>query len=377
MATTVTENALRRLAGFRAENGCAISIYVGLDPSSTPTIPDADTKFNAVLDGAERDAEAHADRRDCRLALRDDLDRIRAWWDRDFDRDGARGIALFASSADGFFEALPLPESVGDTVCIGHELYVTPLLSQLGRDGALVAFVSRERGTLYRYQAGRLVEVADESDDVPSQHDQGGWSQARYQRHIERIVQQHLKSVAQEVDKRARRAGGLQMVVVAPEEMRGEFESALSAEAREAIVGWATAEAHAGPNELAAVARPLLDAARAREDADAIARWEEAHGRGERAAAGWAETLEAASDSRVDVLLLEEASPRQAWRCPQDGRAFAEGGTCPLDGADLERVEDGGDLAVHQTLAHGGTVVRVGAGALGPAAEGIAALLRF
>jgi peptide chain release factor subunit 1 len=377
MATTVTENVLRRVAGFRAENGCAISIYVDLDPSSTPTIPDADTKFNAALAEAERDAEAHADRRDCRLALREDLGRIRSWWDGEFDRDGVRGVALFASSADGFFEAVTLPDSAGDAVRVGHELYVTPLLRQLGRDGALVAFVSRERGTLYRFQAGRLVEVADESDDVPSQHDQGGWSQARYQRHIEKIVQQHLKSVAQELDKRARRAGGLQMVVVAPEEMRRDFESALSAEAREAIVGWATAESHAGPTELAAVARPLLDAARAREDADAVARWEEAHGRGERAAAGWKDTLEAASDARVEVLLLEEAAPRPAWRCPQDGRAYADGGTCPLDGAELEQVEDGGDLAVHQTLAHGGAIVRLGSGALGGEAEGIAALLRF
>jgi peptide chain release factor subunit 1 len=377
MATTVTDNVLRQLAGFRADNGCAISIYLDLDPSSTPTIPDADTKFNAVVSEAEKDAEARTSGRDCRLALREDFERIRAWWDDEFDRNGARGAAIFASSGDGFFQALTLPEGLGDAVRVGHALYVTPLLSQLGRDGALVAFVSRERGTLYRFQAGRLVEVADETEEVPSQHDQGGWSQARYQRHIEQIVHQHLKSVAQELDKRARRAGGLQMVVVAPEEMRRGFESALSAEAREAIVGWATAEAHAGAGELAEVARPLLDEARARDDAEAIARWQEAHGRGERAAAGWNETLEAASDARVDVLLVEEASPRAAWQCPQDGRAYAGDGTCPLDGTPLEPVEDGGDLAVHQTLAHGGTIVRVGRGALGTDADGIAALLRF
>jgi peptide chain release factor subunit 1 len=376
MATTVTESVLRRLAGFRAENGCAISIYLDLDPSSTPTIPDADTKFNSVIAEAERDAESRSDERDCRLALRDDLERIRAWWSEEFDRDGARSVVIFASSADGLFEALTLSDSVGDAVRVGHVLFVAPLLSHLGRDGALVAFVSRERGTLYRFESGRLVEIADESEDVPSQHDQGGWSQARYQRHIDNIVQQHLKTVAQELDKRARRSGSLQMVVVAPEEMRRNVESALSAEAREAIVGWATAEAHAGPNDLAEIARPLLDEASAREDAEAIARWEEAHGRGERSAVGWQDTLQAASDARIDVLLVEEAAPRPAWQCPQCGRASAEAGECPLDGTTLEQVSDGADLAVHQTLANGGTIVRVGSGALGDA-DGIAALLRF
>jgi peptide chain release factor subunit 1 len=377
MATTVTENVLRQLAGFRAENGCAISIYLDLDPSSTPTTADVATKFNAALAEAEKEGEQHAARRDCRVAVRDDVERVRAWWDAEFDRDGARGMAIFASSADGLFEVLPLPEAVRDAVRMSHELYVTPLVSQLGRDGALVAFVSRERGTLYRFEAGRLVEIADESEDVPNQHDQGGWSQARYQRHVEKIVAQHLKHVGEELDKRARRNTGVRMVVVAPEEMRRDFEGALSPEAREAIVGWATAESHAGPNELVEIVRPLLDEARARDDQETIARWQEAHGRGERAAAGWKQVLDAASDARVDVLLLEEAGPHPAWQCPQCGRASSDGGSCPLDGTKLEQAADAGELAVHRTLAHGGNVVRLGAGALGDDAKNVAALLRF
>ena len=150
MTSTVTETLLRRLAGFRAANGCAVTVYVDLDPSSTPTASDVDTKFNAVLSGAEKAAEARADDRDCRLALRDDLERIRSWWAADFDRDGARGVAVFASSADGFFETLPLARAAGDDAWIGAGFRISPLVSQLGRDGDLVAVVSRVRGTVYR-----------------------------------------------------------------------------------------------------------------------------------------------------------------------------------------------------------------------------------
>src|SRR5436190_2179705 len=79
---------------------------------------------------------------------------------------------------------------------IGPELWLTPLAGQLRRgEGALVAVVSRERGVLYRLQDGRLEEIADETEEVPGQHDQGGWSQARYRRHIDNIVLHHLKSV--------------------------------------------------------------------------------------------------------------------------------------------------------------------------------------
>jgi peptide chain release factor subunit 1 len=376
MATAVTTDTLRGLAGFRAANGCAISIYVDLDPSSTPTIPDVETKFNSVLSEAEKAAGAGAGAgRDCRLAVREDLARIRAFWDDEFDRDGARGVAIFASSGDGFFRALPLAEGAGDSVHVGPSLHLAPLAGALDRDGALVAFVTRERGTIYRFEGGRLRQVADESEEQPGQHDQGGWSQARYQRHIENLVQQHFRSVGGTLDEHAR-GGGLRMVVVGPEEMRGEVEAALSNEARAAIVGWATAESHAGPSELLEVVRPYLDEARARSDREALARYEELHGRGERSARGWKQVLDAASDARVDVLLVEEGAQARAWECPRCGRASADGGSCPLDDAKLEEREDAVDLALHQVLAHGGSLVRVGAGALGDA-RGIAALLRF
>lgn len=375
MATAVTTDSLRSLASFRAGNGCAISIYVDLDPSSTPTIPDTETRFNSALAETEKCAESKPGGRDCRLALRDDIQRLRTWWDGEFDRDGTRGLALFTSSADGFFRALPLAEGVGDSVHIGPSLHLAPLAGALGREGALVCVVSRERGQVYRFEGGRLREIADESEEQPGQHDQGGWSQARYQRHIDHLVQQHLKTVGGELDRRAR-AGGLQIVVVGPEEMRGDFESALSAEAREAVVGWTTAEAHSGPRELLHVVRPLLDEARARADEESLARFEEQRGRGERAAAGWKQVLDAASDARVDTLLVEEGAASRAWECPECGRASADGGRCPLDDAKLEEREDAADLAMHQTLAHGGVIVRLGAGALGDA-KGIGALLRF
>src|SRR5205085_12201222 len=122
MAIDVTTDILRELAGFQAANGCAISIYLGFDPSETPTTPDVETKFNAVLSSVEKQAEEHRRSRDCRLAVRDDLERIRTWWDDEFDRDGARGVAVFASSADGLFRAVPLREAPKDSVRVGHEL---------------------------------------------------------------------------------------------------------------------------------------------------------------------------------------------------------------------------------------------------------------
>jgi peptide chain release factor subunit 1 len=378
MATVVTEGLLRELAGFRAANGCAISIYVDFDSSETPTVPAEKTKFHARVDAAKKLADSRArDRgRDCKLALEADFERIKAWGDDEFDRDGARALAVFASGADGLFRIVPLVEPVADGWEVGPELWIAPLAGQLGgREGALVAVVSREQGVLYRLHDGRLDEIADETEEVPGQHDQGGWSQARYQRHIENIVLRHLKTVGEEIDKTVHNRR-TPLVIVAPEELRGEIESALSQETRASIVGWVTAEAHANEMELLTLVQPSLDEARAREDEATLERWQAERGRGGKVAAGWKQTLDAASDARIDVLLVDEGALHQAWSCPECGRANADGGKCPLDDTKLEPRDDAVDLAIHQTLLHGGTFVRFGAGALADA-DGIGALLRF
>ena len=374
---TVTWDTLRELAGFRSDKGCAISLYLDLDPSATPTAGDADTRFRSLLSDLEKEADSRNYNGDRKQALRSDLERIRSWWSIEFDRDGVRGLAIFASAPDNFWRALPVAEALPDEVRLARHLYLTPLVPLVGRgDGALVAFVSRERGQVFRLRGGRLEEVADESEEQPGQHDQGGWSQGRYQRHIDKLVHDHLKAVGGEITKRVRRRGDLQMVIVAPEEIRGDIEGALSNEAREAIVGWAQARSNANATELLDVVRPHLDKARARQEEQVLERWREEAGRNGRATAGWEQTLEAASDGRVDLLLVEERANRVAYQCPQCGRGSTNDGACPLDGTRLERRDDGNDLAVHHVLAHGGAILSLGRDALAEH-EGIGALLRF
>jgi peptide chain release factor subunit 1 len=377
VAAPVTWEAVRELAGFRSKTGCAFSLYLDLNPSTTPTPADAETRLSSLLARAEKEFSSNGGRaHDAKVSVSRDLERIRTWWSTEFDRDGARGVALFASSGDGFWRELPLPRGVRDDVHLGRELRVRPLVDLAGDgEGSFVAVVNRERGVVFRLRAGRLEDVVDRSEEQPGQHDQGGWSQSRFQRHIEKLVAEHLKTVGGEIDKRVRRTRGPQLVIVAPEELRGEIEDALSAEAREAIVGWAHAEAHASPADLLAVARPHFERARVAREREALERWREGRGRNGRATAGWADTLTAASDARVDTLFLEMNARRRAFRCPKCGRAEAAGGSCPLDGTELEP-DEGDELAVHHTLAHGGVVVSLLAGEFAEA-EGIGALLRF
>jgi peptide chain release factor subunit 1 len=380
MAETVTWDGLRELAEFQAEKGCAISLYVNLDPSIAPTAGDADARFSSLLNEGERRAEANSRglTHNQRVGLKDDFARIRDFFENDFDRDGAHGLAIFTAGLDNVWRPRTLIESVPDGVRVGREFHLAPLVPLVGLgEGALVAFVGRERGELYRLRSGRLDEIADRSDEVPGKHDQGGWSQSRFQRHIEKLVGEHLREVAEELDRRVRRMRSPKVIIVSSEETRAELEELLAKETKSAVIGWRSADAHAGPSELLSLTSPFLQEARAKEDQAVVERWREEAGRGGRAASGWAETLEAASDARVEVLLYQDNAQHEAWQCPACGRLSASAGQCPLDGTETEHREDGLDPTVHQTLANGGTVLPLSASRDLDPVEGVAALLRF
>jgi peptide chain release factor subunit 1 len=380
MARTITWDELRTLAGFEAEKGCAISLYLDLDPSVSPTPGDAVTRLHSLLDeaakanGANRRELTH----DQRVALKSDFQRIRSFYENEFERDGAHGLAIFSSGLDNIWRTLPLTEAVQDQVKVSSTLYLAPLVPLVGRgEGALVVVVGRERGHFYRLRGGRLEDLADHTEEQPGRHDQGGWSQARYQRHIETKVREHLHEVAQALDRLVRRLRNVHVVVISSEETRAEFDDVLTHEAKAAVIGWTAAEAHATPAELLQLAVPVLDRYRAERETDVVARWEEEAGRNGRATAGWEQTLEAASDARIDLLLFQDGVDHDAFRCPRCGRVAVGGGACPLDGTSMEASSDGLDLAVHQTLLHGGRVWAVrDRQDLGPV-EGIGALLRY
>jgi peptide subunit release factor 1 (eRF1) len=179
------------------------------------------------------------------------------------------------------------------------------------------------------------------------------------------------------LDKLVRRLRGPRVVVVASEEAGAEFLDLVAHDTRAAIAGTVHAEAHAQPRELLEAAVPALERWRAERERELVERWAEEHGRNGRGAAGWAAVLEAASDGRVELLLFQEGANHAAKRCPACGRLQLEGSKCPLDGNQLEDSEDGLDLAIHQTLAHGGTIWAVRGRDDLEAVAGVGALLRF
>src|SRR5207237_8328353 len=110
-------------------------------------------------------------------------------------------------------------------------------------------------GRIFLAELGRIEEERDLVDDVPNRHDQGGWSQARYQRHVDDHRQRHLKHVADLLLRFHKRRSFDHLIVAGPQEVTAEFEKELHDYLPQRILASIALPMHATAGDV--LARPL------------------------------------------------------------------------------------------------------------------------
>src|SRR3954447_25488886 len=212
----LSPDTLRRLAELRPEEGKVVSIYLNLDPSEFAAGPARATAINSLLDDADRRA------RDEEPPVREDVERIRELF-KGFDFQGAHGVAVFACGTEDLLEVIKLPRTVENAVVIDDSPFVEPLAEVQSASLYGVVLVNRQAGRIFRGSRDRLEEVARVDDEVHRRHDQGGWSQARYQRSVDKEAQDHLKNTGDELLRRHNRRPFDALFVAAPEAVFKDF----------------------------------------------------------------------------------------------------------------------------------------------------------
>jgi peptide subunit release factor 1 (eRF1) len=123
-------------------------------------------------------------------------------------------------------------------------------------------------------------------------------------------------------------------------------------------------------------AQPLFEELEEEREAAALDRL----GEGGRAALGLQDVLRALNERRVECLLVDERFDSPGTSCPECGWLGPDGErTCPVDGRELERLEDLTEAAIELTLQQSAEIlaIRRRREELAERAGGIAALLRF
>jgi hypothetical protein len=375
--SSIRQHEFSELAHFRAAHGLVLSLFFGFDPAVTSTCDEVATRLASLLEQAKRVAAPARERlgHAARLAFDDDLERTR---NEVLRRLGPASVACFADSADGLWHVFEVPGPLPDRARVQLTPYLLPLAAAPAEERALVAAVGRERGSIFQLRSGQLEQLVDVSEDQPRRHGEGqAWQQPSIERHVDELARVHLGRVAGSLDSLARAQPGARLVLAGEQKQLVAFRSLLAPDVRSAVAGVVHAEAHAGATELLPLVLSVLARCRQDDEAALLDRWEAAIGRAEGAVQGLADTLAAASNGRIEVLLFHDGNPQPVCVCPSCGRASATAGVCPLDGQPLEEEADGLDVAIRLTLAHGGRAQAVRDHTDLDRSGGIGALLRF
>ena len=283
----------------------------------------------------------------------------------------ANGLALFAASGAGLFEAVPLVASIHE-----HRLYISiqphlyPLARVLNAHPRYAVLLADTRSARLFVVAANTVERAVQVEGVKTRrHKMGGWSQARYQRHVDNYHVQHAKE-AVEALARVVHADSIEAIVIAGDEvivplLKDQLPKDLAAR----IVDVLKLDIRAPQRE---VLEATLDAMREkdaetdRERVDALLDAYRANGL---AVVGVDETARALERGQVDELLLT-AVPRgiDAGATSAASPAFA---TAP---SPEERAADGLIVGARQT---GAALRFIEDATLLAAVGGVGAFLRF
>jgi peptide chain release factor subunit 1 len=328
---------LRALAELRLDRPVVLSLYLNLDPSQFATPPARKSSIRSLLDEAERRVRERAGlSHDDRVALQASLERAKSLLENDLPTDGAHALAVFASEQNALFEALKLPRAVPNRVAIGHSPLVGPLARIARRERWCVTLVNRRDARILRGGPDGLREVERIHDDVSGQHDQGGWSQSRYQRGIEKEKDDHLRVTCDALLGHFKQQPFERLLVGGPREVVTDFEQKLHHYLSERLAGRIEVDVERSkPDQVLDAARPLIEKLEQQREREALERL------GERGACGLEDVLPPLNERRVELLILDEQfGGVTGVQCLECGWLGTDGDRCPADGSELVQLED-------------------------------------
>lgn len=194
---------------------------------------------NLIREQAQTITDAHFNR-DQITSLQEDLAKIERYVTGEFNTPSFRGLCVFSSSGNNFWQVYGLPRLLKSYLIIGHTPYLRPLstlMSEYRRYCTLL--VDRRGARLFEVYMEEIIEHQRIFDEVPGKTKPGGWyglQEKRIRRHLENEVHKHFKNLAQTTLGIFKRDHFDWLILGGKKEDLGDFESMLHSYLKERIV---------------------------------------------------------------------------------------------------------------------------------------------
>ena len=332
---------LDRLTGFEPAPYPVVSLYLdtrpnqhGRDQHQAFTRKELKTRSRTYpLNSPERES------------LDKDIERISRFLDNELD-PSANSVAVFACSAGELFETIQSTGVVPQhALHIGDRPHLYPLArleSQSPRYAALVTDTNTAH--ILVISAGELVADREVKNVKTRGTSQGGWSQARYQRHIENFHLQHAKEVVDALDRLVRDEDITHILISCDEVTLPILREQLPKPLAEKVVDHLRLEAHAAAAEVLKASMEAMNKINAQTDREKVDAAIGAYRAGGLGVVGPEDTLAALIKGQVEELLI--AADMQRMRPVPVGTAVGRGKEASVSEPVLEPVSAGEPAAV-------------------------------
>jgi len=295
-----------------------------------------------------------------------------------------RAIAIFASLSETLTKdnrrivIYTLPQSVRSQAHIEDTAFLRPLMFLLDQyEPYTVITVNRHIANFFLISLGEIHERKEFVSDIPRRHDQGGWSQKRFERKIERAVEQHVQRVTKFATKRLRETGARRIVLGGDDNMIHLLKKNLPERELKMVVGTVPSNPHESAHEtLERTLKVASEAERASEQL-AVQELRDALAHAGKAVSGIKETLNAINNKKITKLILHSDFHLDGSLCRNCQMLFAPTTQCPNCNLLTEHLDDLAEEIAERVFAEKGEVEFVMDNVDLEALGGIGAILRY
>lgn len=300
------DDDLDRLAAWEPTGVPVLSLYLDTRPDDTGR-----RTFDIVLrNELAKRLETWPASSPERASLDADVERLWRYLGDEL-KPSTKGLALFACSASGLFEALQFEVPLERLIVLGDRPHLYPLarvLDQYPRYAAVLADTTQAR--IFVFSTGRRERELEVPGPHTKHHKVGGWSQARYQRHVEHIQLQHVKEIVATLDDLVRRERIGHIVLAGDEVVIPMIREQLPKHLEERILDIVRMDQRTPAHEVLAATLDVLRQKDAESDEEVVAMLLGEYRRGGLAVVGIDATLWALRQGQVDTLVLPASADR-------------------------------------------------------------------
>jgi peptide chain release factor subunit 1 len=240
-----------------------------------------------------------------RASLDQDLEKIATFLQGEV-QPSANGVAIFACSAAELFETVQLSAPIAEHwLYIGDAPHLYPLArleSQYPRYAAVVADTNTAR--IFVFAAGEVVNEQQLEGMKTRRSSQGGWSQARYQRHLSNYHLHHAKEVVDALDRIVQQEGLTEIFLAGDAVVLPILRDQLPKHLSEKVVDNLRLDTYARVNDVLTASLEAVQRLNERTDRQKVDDALGAYRAGGLGVAGGEETLAALEKGQVEELLI-------------------------------------------------------------------------